>query len=188
MLENYDTRNIADRFKGMTEEEIADALSPRSPFQAWFFNLAGDFNKATGLRNANAFNAEQVVFIGSKKWDRRGAVGTHHYTPLSFLDPSDFAARVGQAKAQGYHIVGVDNVEGAVPVHSWRLTYDQTKADAIRPYIFIFGEEQLGLSAETLALCDEVVYIPQQGTVRSLNVGTASGIIFYDFMNKIGLL
>lgn len=188
---NFDTRNVADKYKGMPEEEIrADLRATSSPFQAWFFNLTSDFNKSVGLRTANAFNAEQVVFIGSKKWDRRGAVGTHHYTPMQFVEASDFARMVGEAKALGHQIIGVDNVEGAYPLH--KISYHKPGVDIFGDpnprTIFVFGEEQLGLSAETLALCDEVVYIPQVGTVRSLNVGTASGIIFYDFMNKIGLL
>lgn len=179
--QNFDTRNVADRYKGMSVEDIkADLEINESPFQAWFFNVTGDFNKSTGLRNANAFNAEGVTFVGpSKKWDRRGAVGVHHYTDLSFLTPEEFPAAVMFARSCGYHIVGVDNVDGAIALK------DYTPCP---PTIFIFGEEQLGLSAETLALCDEVVYIPQLGSVRSLNVGTASGIIMYDFCNKIGLV
>jgi tRNA G18 (ribose-2'-O)-methylase SpoU len=49
----------------------------------------------------------------------------------------------------------------------------------------MFGEEQRGLSPEALALADEVVYIPMTGSVRSLNVGTASGIAMYDYCAKM---
>jgi tRNA G18 (ribose-2'-O)-methylase SpoU len=48
-----------------------------------------------------------------------------------------------------------------------------------------FGEEGTGLSKETMELCDIVVHITQYGSVRSLNVGTASGIAMYDFINKL---
>jgi tRNA G18 (ribose-2'-O)-methylase SpoU len=189
---NFDTRNVADRFKGWEEQDIMSELeATASPFQAWFFNLTSDFNKSTGLRNANCFNAEGVTFVGpTKKWDRRGAVGAHHYTHLSFLTPDEFPGAVMDAKVAGYQIIGVDNVEGASPL--WRFQPSrEINREWVGPWgkhIFIFGEEQLGLSAETLALCDEVVYIPQLGSVRSLNVGTASGIIMYDFCNKIGLV
>jgi tRNA G18 (ribose-2'-O)-methylase SpoU len=185
--QNFDTRNVADRYKGISEEDIVfDLEATASPFQAWFFGLTGDFNRSTGLRNANGFNAEQVVFVSpTKKWDRRGAVGTHHYTHLSFLTPEEFPRAIAEKSGQGYHIVGVDNVDGALPLWRFKPTLYYGVADK---HIFIFGEEQLGLSAETLALCDDVVYIPQLGSVRSLNVGTASGIIMYDFCNKIGLV
>ena len=48
----------------------------------------------------------------------------------------------------------------------------------------LFGEEQRGLSKEALALADHVVYIPMWGSVRSLNVGTSSGIAMYDYAMK----
>lgn len=192
MHENYDERNVADHLKGLSTEEIQDHLrETASPFQAWFINLAGDFNKATGVRNANAFNAEQVVFFGDKKWDRRGAVGTHNYTQVHHYPYEDIFRMISEAKVNGYRVIAVDNVFAAQPLNktSWtrwdRLT-DSNMGPV--PCIFIFGEERAGLSEEILDKCDYAVYIPQRGSVRSLNVGTASGIIFYDYCSKIGIL
>jgi tRNA G18 (ribose-2'-O)-methylase SpoU len=48
--------------------------------------------------------------------------------------------------------------------------------------LFIFGEESKGLSDEMLDLCDDYVFIPMVGSVRSLNVGTASGILMSEAM------
>jgi tRNA G18 (ribose-2'-O)-methylase SpoU len=182
---NYDERNVVDRFKGMETDEIRQALrDTASPFQAWFVNLTGDFNKSTGVRNANAFNAEQVCFFGNKKWDRRGAVGTYNYTPVHTYPYEDILRMIKEAQINGYRIIGVDNVPGATPLKNFTVWYgDQTP-----PAIFIFGEERSGLDQTILDHCHTVVYIPQRGSVRSLNVGTASGIIFNDFCSKIGLL
>jgi tRNA G18 (ribose-2'-O)-methylase SpoU len=33
-------------------------------------------------------------------------------------------------------------------------------------------------------LCEDIVFIEQFGSVRSLNVGTASGIIMYEFVSQ----
>jgi tRNA G18 (ribose-2'-O)-methylase SpoU len=52
----------------------------------------------------------------------------------------------------------------------------------------IFGEEQRGLSPMALGMADDIVYIPQLGSVRSLNVGTASGIVMYDYVTKLGMV
>jgi tRNA G18 (ribose-2'-O)-methylase SpoU len=49
----------------------------------------------------------------------------------------------------------------------------------------IFGQEQIGIPKKLLDLCDELVYIKQYGSVRSLNVGTASGIAMYDYCSKV---
>ena len=51
--------------------------------------------------------------------------------------------------------------------------------------IMIFGEEGIGLSEEMLSLADHVVSITQYGSVRSMNVGTTSGIAMYDYLNKL---
>jgi len=44
--------------------------------------------------------------------------------------------------------------------------------------------EDIGLPKEILEICEDVVYIPQYGSVRSLNVGTASGIVMNKFAEK----
>ena len=49
----------------------------------------------------------------------------------------------------------------------------------------IFGEEGLGLTKEILELADYVVSIKQYGSVRSMNVGTTSGIAMYDYTSKL---
>jgi tRNA G18 (ribose-2'-O)-methylase SpoU len=42
--------------------------------------------------------------------------------------------------------------------------------------VMIFGQEQIGIPTEVLEMCDHVLYIPQYGSVRSINVGSASAI------------
>jgi tRNA (cytidine/uridine-2'-O-)-methyltransferase len=53
----------------------------------------------------------------------------------------------------------------------------------------LFGPETMGLPEAVLALAAARVYIPQcPGTVRSLNLSTAVGIILYQAMAACGLL
>jgi tRNA G18 (ribose-2'-O)-methylase SpoU len=51
--------------------------------------------------------------------------------------------------------------------------------------LLLIGEEGIGITPETLELCDKFVYIPQFGSVRSLNAGVASGIVMNDLVTKI---
>ena len=53
-----------------------------------------------------------------------------------------------------------------------------------RSTLLIIGEEGVGITPETLELCDNFVFIPQFGSVRSLNAGVASGIIMNDLVTK----
>jgi tRNA G18 (ribose-2'-O)-methylase SpoU len=48
----------------------------------------------------------------------------------------------------------------------------------------VFGQEQVGIPKEVLDICHDKIYIQQYGSVRSLNVGTASGIAMYDYCSK----
>lgn len=184
-FENYDERNIADEFKGMSVEEINDVLAERRlPFQVWFFNLTSDFNKATGIRNANAFGAEQVVLVGGKKWDKRGAVGAYNYTRVLHVPEDQFYRNITEASLLGHKIVGVELTPDAKPIDQYDIIEYRNGVLSLPHVIFLFGEENLGLSDDTLALCDEVVYIPQRGSVRSLNVGTASGIVMHHYSSR----
>ena len=70
-------RNVMDHFKDMPDEEIKEELQKTAhPFAVCMEQWQGDFNIGTLIRNANAFNAEKVFYIGRKRYDRRGTVGT----------------------------------------------------------------------------------------------------------------
>jgi tRNA G18 (ribose-2'-O)-methylase SpoU len=48
-----------------------------------------------------------------------------------------------------------------------------------------FGQEQIGLDQNIISACSDIVYIPQFGSVRSLNVACASAIAMYDYCAKL---
>lgn len=174
-----DSRNIIDYYKEWETDQIkADLDTKRLPFIAGFENLSGDFNKATGIRNANAFMAKECWIIGARKWDKRGAVGTQHYNHLKYAPNLD-NIYLHEPNVRDAKWVAIDNVPGATPITSYEWS----------PNTFmIFGEEQRGLSPMALGMADDIVYIPQLGSVRSLNVGTASGIVMYDYVTKLGMV
>ena len=72
-----DTRNLLDEYKGMSNEQVFDALSKkRNALEVAIENVEHDFNIGTVVRNANAFNVSKVHIIGRKKYNRRGAMCT----------------------------------------------------------------------------------------------------------------
>jgi tRNA G18 (ribose-2'-O)-methylase SpoU len=165
-------RNVIDEFKNLSEEEIKRRLQLTAfPYAVCFENLINDFNISSSIRNANAFNAKEVFYIGDKKFDRRGMQGVHNYMSVKWLATiEDFL----QLKTT-YKIVGFDNVDGAKPMSSYSWE-DNT--------LIVFGSEGVGLSVGMQNMCDEFVYIQQFGSIRSLNVATASGIAMNDFVSK----
>ncbi len=64
--------------------------------------------------------------------------------------------------------------------------YDYTKADYEGPTCIIMGAEDTGVSYDNLALCDEWVKIPMLGTIESLNVSVAAGVLIYEAIKKRG--
>jgi len=179
-----ETRNVIDHYHYWKHEAIiADLDAKRNNFTVICSNLYNDFNIATVIRNANAFLAKKVVLYGAKQYDRRGTVGTHHYThfkhtkSLSELDDEIKSIRDSNANVK---IIGIDNIPGASPINNYFW-------DSHTHYILVFGQEQVGLPQELIDISDDILYIKQYGSVRSLNVGTASGIAMYTLVsNTIG--
>jgi len=174
--ERGEYRNLIDHYHYWRNEAIlADLDSKRNGFISVCVNIGYDFNIATVIRNANAFASRKILIYGRKRYDKRGTVGTHLYSHVHVEQSLD-----GLKEAlKDYHVVGIDNVPTAVPLESYNWVTD-------KPVAMIFGQEQIGIPQEILELCHDVVYIKQYGSVRSLNVGTASGIAMFDFCSKTG--
>lgn len=64
--------------------------------------------------------------------------------------------------------------------------YDYTKADYQSPTCIIMGAEDTGVPYDHLALCDEWVKIPLFGTIESLNVSVAGGVLIYEAIKQRG--
>jgi 23S rRNA (guanosine2251-2'-O)-methyltransferase len=56
--------------------------------------------------------------------------------------------------------------------------------DLNRPVAFVLGAEGDGLRALTAKTCDELVRIPMQGSVESLNVSVASGVCLFEVLRQ----
>lgn len=174
--ERGEYRNLIDHYHYWRNEAIlADLDRNRNSFISVCVNIGYDFNIATVIRNSNAFSAGKVIIYGRKRYDKRGTVGTHKYTHVHSTESISELKQI----LRDYHVVGVDNVNRAVPVETF--TWSTTKPTAL-----IFGQEQIGIPEEILELCSDIVYIKQYGSVRSLNVGVASGIAMYDYCTKTG--
>ena len=171
-----DTRNVIDHYRYWTTEDIRSDLAMSAlPIDIVAENFAHDFNIATLVRNANGFNVKGVHIVGRRQWDKRGSVGTHLYTPIHrHSQAEEYYQSLHEA---GNPIIVMDNIEGAelLPPFVWPEG----------PISIVFGQESIGVSNLVLGYATHVVEIPQRGSVRSLNVGTSSGIVLYDYLTKM---
>jgi tRNA G18 (ribose-2'-O)-methylase SpoU len=172
LLTNGDRRNVEDKYRYWTVEAIkADLDKTRVNLHVAIENWQHDLNIGTIVRNANAFNVAAVHVIGKRHWNRRGAMVTdryleifHHETVEAFVD-----AMVDR------HIIAVDNLPGAIPL---------SKAQLPEKTVLVFGGEGPGLSKQMQDAAEQMIMIEQLGSTRSVNVGVASGILMYAWLQK----
>lgn len=65
---------------------------------------------------------------------------------------------------------------------------DYTQVSYDGPIAFVMGSEDLGVAAENLRIVDNLVKIPQYGTIGSLNVSVATGVLIYEVVRQRNLL
>jgi len=172
--------NVIDSLKNYTIPDIKNYCHSKSiPASVAMINIGGDFNLSTMVRNANFFGFRSVHYVGKKKWDKRGSVGTHHYTPIyHHKDEESFLLQLS-----GRTIIAIEN---NIPEYEDK-TINLFSFDFIDSYqpIFVFGEENKGLSNTILDRANIILTIPNYGSVRSLNVGTTSGIVMGIYRNFV---
>lgn len=173
-----DTRNLVDEYKGMSNEQVFDALTKkRNSLEVAIFNVEHDFNIGTIVRNANSFNANKVHIIGKKKYNRRGAMCTDKYLEIvHWAEVKDFVE--DQRERQREMVAIENNVDRVEPLHEKEFQERTT---------LIFGSESDGISEELLGQVDDVREIESFGSTRSVNVGVASGIAMYEWIRQRAL-
>jgi tRNA (guanosine-2'-O-)-methyltransferase len=174
--------NVLDHLKQKTSDEVK-VYCKNTCIDAGvaMMHVSGDFNLSTLVRNANFFGFKEAMYVGgSKQWDRRGTVGTHHYTDLNHIKTEvDF---VNYVKDSGYTLIAVEN---NIPKYSDKTVsiFNQLVFSGVLKPMFVFGEEKSGLSDYILDNAETIVTIREYGSVRSLNVGTTSGIVMAFYRN-----
>jgi tRNA G18 (ribose-2'-O)-methylase SpoU len=174
LLRDGDRRNVIDRYRYWTVEAIvADLDTRRHPFAVAIENWRHDLNIGTVVRTANAFLAREVIVVGNRRWNRRGAMVTDRYQHIRHVPSVD---ELGDYAVQaGYMIVAIDNLPGAVPLETFALP-----ANAL----LLFGQEGTGLSSAAREVASVVCSIAQFGSTRSINAGVAAGIAMHAWIGQ----
>lgn len=93
---------------------------------------------------------------------------------LPFASVGNLARVLGWLKDYGVAVVGTSD-KGA------QSLFD---SDLNRAVALVMGREHTGLGKRIEGLCDELVSLPMQGTVSSLNVSVATGICLYEAIRQ----
>ncbi|MEZ5168311.1 MAG: TrmH family RNA methyltransferase [Acidimicrobiales bacterium] len=135
------------------------------------------FNVGSIVRTAAAERVDHIWVAGGTPLTHekvnKTALGTARYVRWSATGTGGDA--VAAARADGYRVVAVELTATAVPLPD---------ADLLHDVALVIGHEDRGVTAATLAACDEVAFIPQLGKVGSLNVATAAAIAVYEVRRR----
>ncbi len=174
LLRDGDRRNVVDKYRYWTVEAIvADLDTHRHEFAVAIENWRHDLNIGTVVRTANAFLAGEVVIVGRRRWNRRGAMVTDRYQHIRHVP--DAVALAAYAAEAGYTVIAIDNLPGAVPLETAQLPQRS---------LLLFGQEGSGLSDEARAVASVVCSIAQYGSTRSINAGVAAGIAMHAWIRQ----
>lgn len=174
LLAAGDRRNVVDRYRYWRQDAIiADLDTRRHDFHVAIENWTHDFNIGSIVRTANAFNAKAFHIVGSRRWNRRGAMVTDRYQhEFHHRDVADLAR---WAEATGIPLIGIDNVPGSVRLDTYAVP---------RACVLVFGAEGPGLTAEARAACEIILQIDQYGSTRSMNAGAAAAIAMHAWVRR----
>ena len=135
-------------------------------------------NLGAVLRSADAAGVDAVITTKDKSAGltpvvRRVAVGAAEVVP--FVQVTNLARLLKMLQERGVWIVGTELDETAKSLY---LT------DLKGPLALVMGAEGAGLRRLTREICDQLVYIPMQGDVQSLNVSVAAGVCLFEALRQ----
>lgn len=188
--EALDPRNIHDQFKGLADDALLEEfVKARTPLINVALNLSHDFNKGSILRLAVGAGVNRFYFLnkpnnmidtpeGTKRFDKRGTTGMHHYAEIRHYDINRYKELFDELRADGYTIIAVDNTPGYNP----QLVYD---VELPEKACFIYGEEKLGIPTEIIDEADLMIFLPMLAPgPRSYNVSSAAAGVTFEYLRQ----
>ena len=164
-----------------SEDDLLDALqTAKNPLLLALDGVQDPHNLGACLRTADVCGALAVVVPRDRAAQltatvRKVAVGAAETTPV--VTVTNLVRTLKMLKEAGLWVVGAD-AEGAKPAH---------EADLKGATVLVLGAEGAGLRHLTKQTCDWMVRLPQLGTVESLNVSVAAGMLLYEAVRQRAL-
>ena len=157
--------------------------SDKLPLVVVLDDVRSMYNVGSVFRTADAFRVSSICLCGITSRPPHAEI---HKTALGAEDSVDWTyfadtlEAVRQLKADGFTVLGIEQVEGSTMLQSFSV-------DADRKYAVVMGNEVKGVKQEVIDECDGCIEIPQFGTKHSLNVSTTAGIVMWEMICKMKL-
>ncbi len=134
-------------------------------------NLGACLRVADGA-GAHAVIAPKDHAVGLNATVAKVASGAAETVP--YLMVTNLARALNELKERDVWIIGTSD----------KATKSIYEVDLNRPVALVLGAEGDGMRQLTAKTCDELVSIPMQGAVESLNVSVASGVCLYEALRQ----
>lgn len=140
--------------------------------------LEDPHNLGAILRTCDASGADAVV-IGKHRSVSLNAtvakVSTGAINTVKVVQAGNIVTALKTLKNEGYWVIGAENDDKAVDYTSFAVDV---------PLVVVVGSEGKGLSRLVKEECDVLIKIEMLGSVNSLNVSVATGVVLFDIVRR----
>ncbi len=168
-----------DELNRLSVEDFKTA--DKFPYCLILDNIRSLNNVGSVFRTADAFRAESIYLCGitgqpPHRDITKTAIGATE--SVTWLYAPDVLVLTQRLQAEGWVMVAIEQAEGSTSLTDFR-------PDPNKRYAFVFGNEVTGVTDAVVQAADLVVEVPQFGTKHSLNIAVTTGIVCWDFLQKI---
>ena len=161
-------------------DDLLDQLEAdgvRNPLLLVLDGVTDPHNLGACLRSADGAGAHAVIApkdhaVGINATVAKVASGAAETVPYFMV--TNLARTLGELKERGIWVLGT----------SGDADKSLYQADLQGPVALVLGAEGAGLRQLTRKSCDELLHIPMQGAVESLNVSVASALCLYEALRQ----
>ncbi len=151
------------------------------PVVAVLDNVRSAQNVGAFFRTGDAFGVERIALCGitatpPSREIHKSSLGAEFTVAWEYY--SSTAQAVAQLKEQGYTLLAIEQVDGAVML-------DSLAVDRGKKYALVFGNEVSGVEQTVVDMCDGAIEIPQVGTKHSINVSVCGGVVLWKFFESL---
>jgi tRNA (guanosine-2'-O-)-methyltransferase len=167
-----------------TEERLSridDILTRKQPtLQVMLENVHNSQNLSTIIRTSDAVGVLDIYYSSKENETLRIhktiTQGAHRWTHRHRIQDGHTVKFLQEKKKEGFQVVVTHLEERAV---SFR------EVDYTKPTLIVMGNEKEGVSDEIIAEATDVIVIPMEGMVQSLNVSVATALILYEAQRQL---
>ena len=177
-MQNRKLKNSELNRKSVEEAKTA----AKTPLILILDNIRSLNNIGSVFRTADAFLIEKIYLCGitatpPHKDIQKTALGATDSVVWEYKE--DTVAVVAALQKQGVEVWAIEQTENATFLNDYQPSVEGKTA-------FVLGNEVKGVQQAVIDQATKVLEIPQEGAKHSLNIAVTTGVVCWDFYQKLG--